>query len=129
MVQKSQLRSDLVSLTIELNIEPIMQYQFTEIMRGIRAPIEAQEGCFKCKMGRDLDRSTTFYFNEKWDTLTSLRVHLGTKQFRKLLFALEMSSRQPLITIQDADGYHTLDSINHLFEYTGYAYDQDETGL
>jgi len=105
-----------------------MHSQFEEIARSIIEPIRNQRGCQGCNILKHIDEPEMFNFTEKWESIASFQTHLYSKHFRKLLFAMDLSSAAPKIMFQDFIGDHKMDSIEHMFEFAE-SYDRQNDKL
>ncbi len=114
--QFSILEGSGIGLFIESSLSETFKTAYLDIIDGLIEPIKAQHGCLDCVSGHHEDNPAVQNFIEIWKSVKPLKVHLTGPHFRRLLFAMDLASSPPKISIINAGKKIHVSSIDALFE-------------
>jgi quinol monooxygenase YgiN len=71
----------------------------TSLLVTVVERIRAKAGCGGCWVSRDAVESGIVRYSEIWETEPMFHAHVQSNEFRHVLTALDMCSREPTVTI------------------------------
>jgi quinol monooxygenase YgiN len=72
-----------------------------------------QPGCRSCRLLSDLEEPRAVVLTEEWDTQDDLDRHLRSKDYRRVLAAIELSQEAPVIrfdSVKSTGGFEVIEA-------------------
>ena len=91
---------------------PHRRADVVEILSAIQGPVLAQPGCTACYVYEEEGEAVALV--ETWDDQASLDEHLRSEIFRRILGAVELSSRPPEIRFDHVSASEGLELVDRL---------------
>src|SRR5215813_13115917 len=84
------------------------------ILRSVQGPIQAQPHCRSCRIYEEDGFEQSVLYLERWDSGPDFERHVRSELYRRILAAVELSSKPPEITFDYASGTKGMELIEAL---------------
>ena len=101
-------------MTLTATFSPGEKADVIRVLDSIIGPTTAQPGCLFCRLYSNVNNDDDMLFLEKWDSRETLEQHIRSKEFRRILAAMEMANERPdlsLITTSKKEGLEMVENI------------------
>ena len=71
--------------------------EIIDILLSVKGPVEGKPGCMACWIYKDIQNRLKLNYVEVWQSEEGLRRHIRSKNFKKILAAIDMSNEPPEI--------------------------------
>ena len=83
--------------TVRFQPSETQRPRILEILRSVQGPVLAEPGCHGFQILEEQEPETAIVLVERWDSPASLRAHLRSDHYRRILGACELSTGPPQI--------------------------------
>lgn len=83
-----------------------------DILLSVKGPVEGKPGCLACWIYKDIQDCLKLNYVEVWHSEEGLRRHICSKNFNKILAAIDMSAEPPEIHFSETlpkNGMHFIE--------------------
>lgn len=81
------------SLRVVVPVE--QRAEATRLIRSLLGPTSAEPGCIQCTLYADVQNDNVLCYVEEWATEEDLQRHIRSRDYRKLLALMDLSSEPP----------------------------------
>ena len=97
--------------TFKLFPAPGTEDSVVEILETVKVHLDTQVDCLQCSVAIETGEYTAIRFSEIWTSREARDLHLRSAIFMRILEALELSTRQPVIDFYEMSAIGGLDVI------------------
>jgi quinol monooxygenase YgiN len=90
-------RNDMIVGTLRVRPAPDRRAQVLEVFHAVQGPVLAQPGCSSCHIYEEHGPEPAVVLVETWESEATLRAHIRTESYRRILGAIELSGAPPEI--------------------------------
>lgn len=90
----------MITASFRISMPENNLHEAKEILESLNEPFQIEAGCISCRFFREIHNSRNLLWEEEWKSLAHLERHIRSKDFKKLLFVLDMSEISPEIRIK-----------------------------
>lgn len=104
----------LISLSIAMRFDAEHLSEAVRVLVAAIGPTKVKAGCRSCRAERDLNEDGLVHYLEEWDRSDEFRRHVLSREFRRVLMAMDMCCQKPEVTLGDLvarRGMHVLRAI------------------
>lgn len=87
----------MIVATARLVVEPKQRKALWETVRGLLGPKRFEKGSLGYHLYQDCEDQNVFYLVEEWSTQADLERHICSKDYTRILAAMDMCSEAPEI--------------------------------
>ena len=89
----------MIIATLRMAARPERREEVEQIVRGILESTRVQRGCQSYSFCQDVEDANSYFILEQWATQADLEEFIRSKNYRKLLAAMELLSEPPEVKI------------------------------
>ncbi len=89
-----------------------------EVLHSVQGPIQAGPGCLACGIYTEETPEQAILLVERWESAAALEEHVRSGLYRRILAAIELSSRQPEVSFDDVRATKGMELIEQLRGYS-----------
>ena len=82
---------------VKIDAPPGQAHTIIDVLESMRGQTVSSPGCLGCLLTVEVGASDTICYQEQWRDRETLERHLRSKLFARVLAAMELSSKQPLV--------------------------------
>ena len=86
--------------TVRILPAPDRRADVLEVLRLVQGRLQHQAGCTACHIYQEDDPDSTIVFVEQWTGDESLEAHLRSDIYQRILGAIELSAKPPVISFE-----------------------------
>lgn len=68
-------------------------------LKAAMGPTQAKQGCLKCSLNSHIDNDDTLLLVEHWSSQEQLEHYIRSEEYRLILVAMELSTKEPEVEI------------------------------
>jgi quinol monooxygenase YgiN len=102
----------MIVSTLKIVVPARKREEALEVLRMYLGPVCYQAGCISCQCFQELDKENNIIMIEKWLSQAYLDRHLRSKEYKKILTLMDISSELPEIefhTVWNSAGMELLE--------------------
>ncbi len=102
----------MIQAMIKVKLPASRMKEAMAILRPFAEWTKTLPGCVACELHRDALEDEVLVFHDRWKDEENLRRHLCSKEYRDLLFVMEMSREPPEVrfdVISDTRGFEAIE--------------------
>jgi len=88
--------------------------QLLGLLRSVQGPTQAQPKCLSSRIYEEDGYESAVLYLEQWDSEPALQQHISSDLYRRVLAAVELSSRSPEVAFHAVSGTSGMDLIESL---------------
>ena len=89
----------MINLSLRVKASQANRDGMLKVLRALLGPMRVSPGCLSCQLHQDVENSNMLTLIEEWETEESLRAHVRSVDFGRVLAVLDMSSKPPEIKV------------------------------
>jgi len=87
----------LITATLRISVSNEKKAEIIRLLRSLVEPTGVKTGCVNCRLYKDVTEQNNILWTEEWDSQEALESHLRSRQYLKILAALDMANVKPEI--------------------------------
>ena len=91
----------MIISSIRISTRKKNNHEILDILLSVKGPVEGKPGCLACWIYEDVQDCLKLNYVEVWQNEEGLRRHIRSKNFNKILSAIDMSAEPPEIQFSE----------------------------
>ncbi len=85
----------MVTVLLKISSAPKRRREILQAIRPVLAPARVQPGCTSSLLCQDLENPNQLILVQEWNSQSELQNHFRSKDFKRILAAMEMADERP----------------------------------
>lgn len=101
-------------IEIVIKAAPAVNAKVRQLLLRLMGPTQATRHCVECRVAHDEEDPDTWIYSERWTSRDALYAHIRSEAFKQTLVAIDMSSTEPIIHVDEivcSDGIQAIAAI------------------
>lgn len=99
---------------LTIHVHPSRRADAVKTIKAVMGPIQVKPGCLKFMLNSHVDNDDILVLLEQWSSQEDFEQHVQSEEYRLILAAMELSTRQPEIEIHTVSSTVGLDFVERL---------------
>lgn len=106
----------LVTCTVDLHFTPANANDAVQLLLSSVSRTEAKVGCRACTVALDVKEPSLVHYSETWNDEVAFRRHIQSREFQRVLAAMDMCCEEPQVVIGNLAGHSGFSYLKELRE-------------
>ena len=103
-------------IEIVIRAGPAVNAKVRQLLTRLTGPTQAARHCVECRVSHDEEDPELWIYSERWTSRDALHAHIRSEEFKQILVAIDMSSCEPIIRLDEvvsSDGIQAIAAIRN----------------
>lgn len=105
---------EMIIIILTIHVHPNSRADAVKTFKAAMGPTQVKPGCLKSMLNSHIDNDDTLVLLEQWSSQEDFEHHVRSEEYRLILSAMELSTRQPDIEIHTVSSTVGLELVERL---------------
>lgn len=107
----------MIITTLRIKVPADKKFETLKIMRSLLGPVRVKRGCINSWVYEDKEEENFLVLMEEWDSEENLNHHISSKEYRKVLALMDMSTEAPEIKFSTVSHTSGLEAVHKILTH------------